>query len=161
VNYSSLYGKEITTLRKHTNLGYGEIAAKTEAKKKYTVQYVSKRLAQRCHVNDASWPGRPSKVAKSLQKRIEATVYEHPRAPLCDIAEISQTGLSNVTVDKVIKDLGFVLRIPPTSIRVNRRKGISLPCADVAGLFLNDVARFSWTNALLCIKLIVLDGRSA
>jgi hypothetical protein len=57
-------------------------------------------LAQHGHVNDAPRPGRPYKVSKSLQKHIEATVYEHPRAPLRDIAEISQTGLSYVTVHK-------------------------------------------------------------
>ena len=93
-------------------MGYKKIA-KYKNMPVSTVQGVVKRYRVRGSVHDAPRSGRPTKQTPELKQHIEATIQENPWASLREITETLQDlDIGQTTVSKVIKDLGFKLRIP-------------------------------------------------
>ena len=94
-------------------MGYKKIA-KYKNVPVSTVRGVVKRYRMRGNVHDAPRPSRPtSKRTPELQQRIESTIEENPWSSLREITETLQDlNIGQTTVNKVIKDLGFKLRIP-------------------------------------------------
>jgi len=80
-----------------------------------TVQGVVKRYRERgsTSVHDAPRSGRPTKISPIVQQRVEAFVEENPKASLSQITEqLQDLDVGRSTIDKVINNLGFKLKIP-------------------------------------------------
>ena len=78
-----------------------------------TVQGVVKRYRVRGSVHDAHRSGRPTKQTPELKQHMGATIQENPWASLREITEtLEDLDIGQTTISKVIKDLGFKLRIP-------------------------------------------------
>jgi len=94
-------------------MGYKKIAKYKDVPVS-TVRGVVKRYRMRGNVHDAPRPGRPTtKRTPELQQRIESTIEENPWSSLREITEtLKDLNVGQTTVNKVIKDLGFKLRIP-------------------------------------------------
>ncbi|RPB00643.1 hypothetical protein L873DRAFT_758350 [Choiromyces venosus 120613-1] len=83
-----------------------------------TVQGVVKRYRERgsISVHDAPRSGRPTKISSIVQQQVESLVEENQKASLSEITEeFRDLGLNvqvgRSTIDKVIKNLGFKLKI--------------------------------------------------
>ena len=63
-------------------------------------------------VKDAPRSGRPSTISKAKRKRVLEVVEETPRLSLQEITNVSHVGLGHSTVDKILKEAGFRLKIP-------------------------------------------------
>ena len=63
-------------------------------------------------VKDAPRSGRPSTITKAKRKRILEVVEENPRLSLREITNVAHVGLGHSTVDKILKEAGFRLKIP-------------------------------------------------
>jgi len=97
-------------------MGYKKIA-KYKNVPVSTVRGVVKCYQMRGSVEDAPRSGRPSlrTPGSELVKRVETSVEENPWASLRDITEglnSMNLKIGQTTVNKVIKNLGFKLRIP-------------------------------------------------
>jgi len=80
-----------------------------------TVQGVVKRYRERgsTSVHDAPRSGRPTKISPIVQQRVETFVEENPKASLSQITEqLQDLDVGRSTIDKVINNLGFKLKIP-------------------------------------------------
>ena len=77
------------------------------------VQGVIRRYQEWGNVTHASRPGRPTNITKQVQQRVADTVETNPRALLQQITDtLADLNIGHTTVDKVLKQLGFKLRIP-------------------------------------------------
>ena len=103
---------KIYTLRKHTKWSYGKIAAELGIPKS-RVRYAVKRGDEReGDVKDAPRSRRPSTLTKAKKKRVLEVVEENPRLSLQEITNVAHVGLGHSTVDKILKEVGFRLKIP-------------------------------------------------
>jgi len=78
-----------------------------------TVQGVVKRYQIQGNIQDTTHSGRPSKQTTDLKQQIEVTIEENPWASLREITEtLRDLNISQTTVSKDTKNLGFRLRVP-------------------------------------------------
>ena len=96
-------------------IGYRQIA-KIKNTPISTVAGVVQRYRERGHVADTPRQGRPTKITEEVQQRVADTVEANPRASLKQITDtLTDLNIGHTTVDKVLKQLGFKLRIPRKS----------------------------------------------
>ena len=93
-------------------MGYRQIA-KIKNTPISMIAGVVQRYRKRGHVADAPRQGRPTKITGEVQQRVADTVEANPRASLQQITDtLADLNIGHTTVDKVLKQLGFKLRIP-------------------------------------------------
>ena len=93
-------------------MGYKKIA-KCKNMPVATLQGVVKWSRMWGSVHNAPHSGRPTKQTLELKQHIKATIDENPWASLREITEsLKDLDIGQTTVSKVVKNLGFKLRIP-------------------------------------------------
>ena len=100
-------------LLSNLGMGYKKIAKEINLPVS-TVHNVVKRYQMRGSIQDTPRSGRPvTKRTPEIQQRIETAVEENPWDSLREITDsLKDLNIGQTTVNKVIGDLGFKLRIP-------------------------------------------------
>jgi len=102
---------KVYTLYKHTRWGCGKIVSELGISKSQ-VRDVTKRGDERGgDVKDAPRFGRPTKITKTKRKRVLEVVDENLRLNLREITNTVDVGLSCSSVDKILNELSFCLKI--------------------------------------------------
>ena len=103
---------KIYTLCRHSGWGYEKIASELGLSKSRVRDVVKRGDERRGDVKDAPRSGRPSKLTKEKRKRVLEVVDENPRLSLREITNIADVGLGRSSIDKILHESGFHLKIP-------------------------------------------------